>query len=94
LRFEFEWNISDPMPVESGRGMVVYVRERLVGTDLMNTFGPLSQPTAEAFIKARRAFVNRTITTRTGAMQVFEPRPQLQALSLALNTPKESSDEP
>lgn len=77
-RFEFEWRISDPD--EDGK---VYVLERLAGTDKKNEYGPMPSSVAESFIKARRAFVHRTITTRTGAMQVFDPRPKLIGLAAA-----------
>lgn len=77
MRVEFEWAISEPN--EQG---LVGVRERLVGSELVNFYGPLSRSVAEAVIKARRAFVNRTITSRTSAMQIFEPRPNLEAIRL------------
>lgn len=75
MRFEFEWGIAQD-------GATFYVRERLVGTELVNFYPAPSQQLAEAIVKARRAFVNRTITSRIQAMQVFEPRPNLEALSL------------
>lgn len=65
---EFEWQISNPMP--DGE---VYVRERLVGTDKFMIHGPMPKTAADPFIKARRAWVYRTITTHNQAIAVFEP---------------------
>lgn len=76
MRFEFEWGITPA----SDDGMVE-VHERLAGTDLINRY-PMHKRIAESFVKARRAFVNRTITSRTAAVQIFEPRPNLEALRL------------
>lgn len=75
MRFEFEWHISDPQPDGS-----VYVRERIAGRDDHNLYGPMRRKVAESFIKARRAFVHRTVTNKFSAMQIFEPRPNLQLL--------------
>jgi len=75
MRAEFEWAISDPD--EDG---FVTVRERLCGTDLINFYGPIPRPIAESVIKARRAFVHRFVTSRTQAVQIFEPRPLLANL--------------
>lgn len=77
MRFEFEWTISQP----DASGLVE-ITERLCGTDLLNRYGPLPHRYAESVVRARRDFVRRTITTRTAATKVFEPRPQLEALRL------------
>lgn len=68
-KIEFEWSISDPIDPDRE---LVYVRERLVGTDQHNLYGPMRIRYADSFIKARRAFVHRRITTRFAAMQMFE----------------------
>lgn len=77
MRFEFEWGIT-----EADDNGLVEVHERLVGSDLLNRYGPLPRNIAESIIKARRSFVNRSITNRTQAIQIFEPRPQLEALRI------------
>lgn len=76
MRFEFEWAL-----INHGDGTAT-IHERLAGTDLLNIYGPLPIAVAHSTIKARRSFVNRTITSRTTAIQIFEPRPQLEALKL------------
>lgn len=76
MRFEFEWAISEPN--EAG---LVGVRERLAGSEMVNYYGPISKHIAESVVKARRSFVSK-IVTRAGAMQIFEPRPNLEALRL------------
>jgi hypothetical protein len=68
-RFDFEWAIGGPD--EKGN---FHVRERLVGTDLINTYLVPTYATAEAVVKARRVFIHRTITTRTQALQIFQPQ--------------------
>ena len=67
-RVDFEWQVSDDG---------LHVRERLVGTELSNTYGPMPKHVTDSFIKARRLFVHRFITTHAQAIQIFEPRPQL-----------------
>ena len=69
MQIEFEWHLSGPDPVGDWE-----VIERLVGTEFRNVYTLPSKSLAEATIKARRAFVNRTITSRTQAIQVFQPR--------------------
>lgn len=69
MQFEFEWKLSSPAP----DGTVTVV-ERLVGTELINTYQLPNTRLAEATIKTRRAFIHRTVTTRLGAMQIFSPR--------------------
>lgn len=76
MRVEFEWGL-----IENPDG-TVEVHERLVGSDLINRYNLPNKEVATATIKARRAFVHRTITTRAKAMQIFEPRPSLDALRL------------
>lgn len=76
-RVEFEWAISEP-----DENNLVQIRERLAGTDLCNLYGPLPKAIAESFIRARRDFIYRTITTKLQATKIFEARPNLEALSL------------
>lgn len=71
-KFDFEWAISDPV---GPNGDFVFVRERLIGHDQHNMFGPMRKGVADSFIKARRSYVHRRITTRFAAMQLFEQRP-------------------
>lgn len=76
MRFGFEWKLNG---FTDGSWEVI---ERLEGTSYRNTYRAPDRTVAESIIKARRAFVHRTITTRTAAIQVFEPRPNLEALAL------------
>jgi len=71
MRFEFDWSVSDPEPDGT-----VYVRERLIGSDLLKIYGPMPQRVVDSFVKARRQFVDRTIRTKTDAVKIFEPQPQ------------------
>lgn len=73
MKFEFEWQISDPDP-KSG---LVHVRERLAGREMHNLYGPIPKQVADSFIKARRAWVHTKIVTETDALHVFEPRAQV-----------------
>lgn len=73
---EFEWAISEP----DGADCVTIV-ERLVGTDLQNSYY-IPRAYVEAVVKARRTFVNRMITSRSQAVQLFQARPQLEALRI------------
>lgn len=66
-RISFSWQVSD-----DGQ----HVREKLDGTELVNTYGPMPKDVVDSFIKARRAVCHRVVT-RSGALQIFEPRPQL-----------------
>jgi hypothetical protein len=76
MRAEFEWGIAQ-LPDGTWE-----VHERLTGTDLLNRYSVPSEAVAISVVKARRAFVHRTITSRTAAIQIFEPRPNLEALRL------------
>jgi hypothetical protein len=69
MKAEFEWAIS-----AADRDGLVMVRERLIGTDKENIFGPLHARYAESFIRARRSFVERTIKSRVQAFKIFEPQ--------------------
>jgi hypothetical protein len=80
MRFDFEWGIT---PADEDG--LVEVHERLVGTELINRYGPFPARYAESIIRARRDFVQRTILSRTDAVKVFEPRPNLEALRLLQN---------
>lgn len=55
----FEWKID-------ARPDGYYVVEHLCGTDKTKEFGPLKPQTAEAVIRARRAFVHRMMYERGG----------------------------
>lgn len=84
MKFDFEWAITEPLdraghPDE--RGNWVCVRERLVGSELSKLYGPMRKEVAESFVRARRNVASRIIT-RAGAMQIFEPRPDLEALAV------------
>jgi hypothetical protein len=83
-RVAFEWHISDPDPDTK----LVHVRERLVGHDGHNLYGPMRASVAQSFIKARRAAIHRNIHTKFQALQVFEPRPQLIDLAKAQRKPR------
>lgn len=76
MRFGFEWHLHG---YSDGTWEVV---ERLEGTEYSNSYYAPTRAVAESIIKARRTFVHRTITSRTAAIQVFEPRPNLEALKL------------
>lgn len=76
MRFEFEWGITETA------GDQYEVHERLVGTDLLNRYAAPTMSVAQSIIRARREFVRRTITSRLQAQQIFEPRPNLEALRL------------
>lgn len=61
------WDLSDP-----DKDGLVTVRERMEGTDLMNTFGPMPRPIADTFIKARREVFAR-LASKAGAVRLFIP---------------------
>lgn len=85
---EFEWHISDPEP--DGQ---VFVRERLVGSDHhVNIYGPMPRQLTDTFIRARRDFVHRVVTTRAGAIQIFTPRPNLSILASLQQKAKHDDD--
>lgn len=79
MRVDFEWGLlQEPDGSWS-------VHERLSGTELINQYNLPTRALAESVIRIRRAFVHRTITSRTQAVQIFEPRPNLEALRLLQN---------
>jgi hypothetical protein len=67
MKISFEWGI-----VDHGNGTVTVI-ERLVGSDHKNEYGPIPGQVAESFVRARRDFIHRVVTTRAGAIKIFEP---------------------
>lgn len=67
---DFEWHV---IPDDANPGFV-FVKERLAGTDLSNLYGPMRPQVSQTFIRARRDFVYRTVTSRGQATLIFNPR--------------------
>jgi len=67
MKISFEWGaelLANPDFSE--------VYERLAGSDYLNTY-VMPTGVVESFIRARRDFVYRTVTTQAQAMLIFSP---------------------
>lgn len=69
MRVEFAWDTADVSPTHC------MVRERLVGSEMCNEYGPIPKTIVRQFIQARRNFVERTIKSHKDieAHRIFTP---------------------
>lgn len=74
MKVDFEWRIVPQV----GPTHTAYVIERMVGLDSWNEFGPMPVAVAEAFVRIRREFVRRNITSQHEAIKLFTKSETLQ----------------
>ena len=67
-KLEFEWGLSDP----DEKGLVM-VRCHLVGTEVTSFFGPMPQPLALPFIRAKRDALDRSVRKELDAVKMLMP---------------------
>jgi len=68
MKMEFEWAVSDP----DEKGLVT-VRVHVVGTDITSFFGPMPQHIVNAFVRAKRAALDRTVRSNLDAIKILSP---------------------